>query len=58
MADEHPAVLIVFDLLYHDGINLMDKTLQERRRLLGRHLQPGPHVVLSPATVGAGPEIP
>ncbi|NLN19697.1 MAG: ATP-dependent DNA ligase [Firmicutes bacterium] len=56
MADEHPAVLIVFDLLYHDGINLMDKTLQERRRLLERHLQPGPHVVLSPATVGAGPE--
>jgi len=55
LAQCHPAVLIVFDLLYHRGISLMDKMLRARRSLLEQHLEPGQHVALSPAVVGAGP---
>lgn len=55
LAQRHPAVLIVFDLLYHQGNSLMDQTLSTRRRLLEKHLEPGRHVALSPAVVSAGP---
>ena len=36
LAEETPAALIVFDVLAHDGANLMDEPYADRRRLLER----------------------
>lgn len=42
-----PFVYEVFDLLHLDGRSLLDEPLEERRRLLGTVLRPGPRVRLS-----------
>ncbi|MGI6541885.1 MAG: non-homologous end-joining DNA ligase [Limnochordia bacterium] len=52
-AQIHPAVLIVFDLLYLNGENLLHLPLEIRRRTLEQALSPNARVQLSPAMIGA-----
>jgi bifunctional non-homologous end joining protein LigD len=53
-AEPTPFVYEVFDLLHLDGRSLLDKPLEERRRLLGEALRPDPRVRLSEHIEGEG----
>ncbi|HEY3314872.1 MAG TPA: non-homologous end-joining DNA ligase [Bacillota bacterium] len=49
-----PFCFVAFDLLYHDGVDLMPRPLWERREMLARVLSPGDRVVLSDAIAERG----
>jgi DNA ligase D-like protein (predicted ligase) len=51
---EAPVTFIAFDLLYLNGVSLMDHPLEERRSLLERHVHPGYALQLSEAIAGQG----
>jgi DNA ligase D-like protein (predicted ligase) len=51
---EAPAVFIVFDLLYLNGVSLMDRPLEERRGLLERHVHPDEALQISDTITGQG----
>ncbi|MGH8958090.1 MAG: non-homologous end-joining DNA ligase [Acidimicrobiia bacterium] len=50
----NPVTYMVFDLLFLDGRNLVDKPLSERRQLLEEIIVPSDRVQISPAIVGEG----
>jgi len=54
MAKKIPVTYIVFDILHLDGANLIDRTLEERRRVLEEVIVPSERVQLSPVTRGDG----
>lgn len=54
MTRQIPVVYIVFDLLYIDGDNLVDRPLGERRRILEEAIVPSDHIQVSPVTEGEG----
>lgn len=54
MARQIPVVYIVFDLIYIDGNDLTDQTLDQRRRLLEEAIVPFEKLLLSPVTEGDG----
>jgi DNA ligase D-like protein (predicted ligase) len=49
-----PAVLIAFDLLYLDGVSLMNRPLDERRNLLERYVHPDAALQISETVAGQG----
>ncbi len=49
-----PVTYMVFDLLFLDGRNLVDKPLSERRQVLEEIVVPSDRVQISPAIVGEG----
>jgi DNA ligase 1 len=55
VAREIPAVLIVFDLLHLDGVNLLERPLAERRSAL-ESLPPAAEVRISTASLAVAPE--
>ncbi|MCB8823188.1 non-homologous end-joining DNA ligase [Microvirga rosea] len=60
LSDEATADLVyyAFDLLFHEGVDLRQRPLEERKRLLAQILTNAPPtVVLSQHQVGNGPEI-
>ena len=54
LAQAHPAVYCVFDLLYCDGFDLRQSPLVSRKELLATILKPDRHIALSKHTVGKG----
>lgn len=46
-ATERPAVFIAFDILYAGGQNVMDRSLEERKKLLEDTVEPGEEMVVS-----------
>jgi len=49
-----PVQLLVFDLLHHDGVSLLDRTYDERRAALERLRLEGEHWQVPPAFHGGG----
>jgi bifunctional non-homologous end joining protein LigD len=47
MMKQVPVVYIAFDLLYLDGMSLMDRPVEERKRLLSEIIIPAPNVLVS-----------
>ncbi|MGH2788894.1 MAG: non-homologous end-joining DNA ligase [Actinomycetota bacterium] len=47
MMKQVPVVYIAFDLLYLDGMSLMDRPVEERKRLLSEIVIPAPNVLVS-----------
>ena len=54
LAQEHPAVYCVFDLLYYNGWDVRSAALSERKQLLRQILRPSPTVRYSEHTAGDG----
>jgi len=54
MARQIPVAYIVFDLLYIDGEDLTDQSLQERRRRLEDTIVPSESIQMSPITEAVG----
>ncbi|WP_016697154.1 non-homologous end-joining DNA ligase [Actinoalloteichus spitiensis] len=54
LAEEHPATLLVFDLLHLDGRNLLDLPYARRRELLDELAPRGPHWQTPPSFSGGG----
>jgi len=46
LSKKMPATYIVFDVLYNDGVSVMNKKLAERRKILGDLLAPGSKIIV------------
>lgn len=46
-AARRPAVYLAFDILYHRGASLMERPLQERKKVLREAVMPGPHLAIA-----------
>ncbi|WP_066635225.1 non-homologous end-joining DNA ligase [Desulfolucanica intricata] len=53
-ARHSPALFVAFDLLYMDGLSVMDRPLKERKDLLSEIVNPGENLIVSEYILKAG----